>query len=385
MKSSKVRLEQIAAPENLREAFLRAARGKAHKAEVVAFRESLGAELTSLREEIMSGKVVVGCFTSFTIWEPKERRIHAPCFRERVLHHALLGPCEADFERWLIDDTYACRRGRGREMALGRAEHYARRHGWFLKLDVEKYFDSIPHVALLAEVARRFRDRRVVALWARIVGAYEKSPGRGLPIGALSSQHLANFYLGNVDRLVKETLRVPGYVRYMDDMALWADDKGELVAARHQVAGRLQEVWGLKMKENWHLQPTGRGMDFLGYRVRPNGSTLNRASRRRFVRRWRWTERALACGKLSEGEAQRRMLAAVAFVRPARNETLLRRLFSGTGHRAPTASTAAAVGTTPRRTAAPPTATGTNLATATTTSASASPSAHAHGPAGPRD
>ena len=97
MKRCKVRLDQIADADNLREAFLRAARGKGHRGEVIAFRENLAAELAALRAGILAGTVVVGQFTAFTIHEPKERRIHAPCFRERVLHHALIGPCEADF------------------------------------------------------------------------------------------------------------------------------------------------------------------------------------------------------------------------------------------------------------------------------------------------
>ena len=386
MKSCKVRLEQIAAPENLREAFLRAARGKAHSAEVIAFRARLDTELAALREELLAGTVEVGRFTAFTIFEPKERRIHAPCFRERVLHHALVGRCEADFERWLIDDSYACRRGKGREAALRRAEHYAARHEWFLKLDVAKYFDSIPHAVLLAAVERRFRDRRVVALWRRIVEAYETAPGRGLPIGALTSQHLANFYLGTMDRLAKERLRVAGYVRYMDDMALWGE-REQLREARRAMDAGLAEL-GLKLKGNWHLQPTARGMDFLGYRVGPRGSRLNRRSRRRFLRRWRGIEAARETGGIGEVQAQRRVVALAAFVRAARGETILQRVFgdtSGAGHRARTASTAAAVGPTPPRTAAPPTATTMSRATATTTSVSASPSAHVAGREGPAD
>ena len=47
-------------------------------------------------------------------------------------------------------------------------------------------------------------------------------------IGSFMSQHFANFYLGGLDRFVKETARIPGYVRYMDDMALWADDRATL-------------------------------------------------------------------------------------------------------------------------------------------------------------
>lgn len=183
MRSCQVRLEQIADPENLREAFLRAARGKGGRADVRAFRDNLDTELGRLRAEILRvgdvGPAGWGRYTRFTIFEPKERVIHAPCFRERVLHHALVGPCEADMDRWLIADTYACRRGKGRVAGLRRAEHYTRRHRWFLKLDVAKYFDSIPHDRLLAAVARRWRDARVVALWRAVMTGYAKTPGRG--------------------------------------------------------------------------------------------------------------------------------------------------------------------------------------------------------------
>jgi RNA-directed DNA polymerase len=380
MKSSPVRLEQIADPNNLREAFLRAARGKANRADVITFRERLGDELFSLRQSILAGSVQVGEFRAFTIFEPKERRIHAPCFRERVLHHAIIRLVEPYFERWLIDDVYACRRGLGREKALRRAEHYARRHGWFLKLDVAKYFDSISHARLSTLIDARFRDARVVALWKRIIGAYETNEGCGLPIGALTSQFLANFYLSRIDRLAKETLRAPGYVRYMDDMALWSDDRGQLKEGRKRIEAVLMEELGLRLKANWHLQPTARGMDFLGYRVLTNGSRLGKPARRRFLRKWHRCERALTGQVIHEKTAQTRILAMAAFARTASTDTLLSRLFGnhlGKGHRAPIASTAAAAGSTPPQTAAPPTATGTRRTTVTTTSASAPPSAQA--------
>lgn len=379
MKSSRARLEEIAEPENLREAFLLAARGKATREAVIRFRARLEPELSALREEILGGRPEVGRFSSFIIHEPKERRIHAPHFRERVLHHALLRSVEADFERWLIDDTYACRQGKGREAALRRAESFAGRHGWFLKLDIAKYFDSIPHGRLLAEIVRRFRDRRVAALWRRIVEAYATAPGRGLPIGALTSQHLANFYLGGLDRYIKEKLRIPGYVRYMDDMVCFGEREALRVAAR-EIRRFAEECLGLRLNPAMTLQPCRRGLPFLGYRVFPGGSCLKRASRRRFLRRWTAYESLFDAGSLSAGEYQRRVLALCGFVRVANRERLLDFLFGSTlddGHRARTGSTGAAPGTTPPTTRARPTATGTRRATATTTSASALPSAHA--------
>jgi hypothetical protein len=286
--------------------------------------------LMKMHEEILGGTMQLGRFSSFTIWEPKERRINAPIFPERVLHHALIGVCEADFERWSIYNSYACRKGKGREAAIRRAEYFAGRHPFFLKMDVRKYFDSIPHEVLLGKLHKRFRDPALVALWERIVNSYETKPGRGLPIGALTSQHLANFYLGRIDNMVLSELKLPGYVRYMDDMVAWGT-RDELKNARLHIEAVLKNELGLDLKGNWHLQPVRRGMAFLGYRVFPGGSTLNKMSRRRFVTKWEGIERGLEEGRLTQLQAQRSALALAAFVRVARRERVLDRLF---GYRA---------------------------------------------------
>jgi len=111
MKTCPATLEDIADPDNLRMAFLRAAKGKSTSREVVDWRENFNENMAFLRRDILSGGVDFGTFNRFTIHEPKRREIHAPVFRERVLHHALCGLCEPVFERRLVFDSYACRKG----------------------------------------------------------------------------------------------------------------------------------------------------------------------------------------------------------------------------------------------------------------------------------
>jgi RNA-directed DNA polymerase len=124
--------------------------------------------------------------------------------------------CEPVFERWLISDTFACRQGKGRLAALDRARKFAACHPFFLKLDVRRYFDSVPHDVLYRRLDRLIKDPRLLCLLHRIIGSFSTTPGRGLPIGSLTSQHFANAYLGALDRFVKERLRVTGYVRNQD-------------------------------------------------------------------------------------------------------------------------------------------------------------------------
>jgi retron-type reverse transcriptase len=334
-------LEPILERDNLRLAFYRAARGKRATPEVIAFSADLDRTLTGMADEVRAGTFVVGRYRQFVIQDPKERIITAPCFAERVLHHALVAVCEPYFERWQLFDSYACRVGKGRDAAVRRAVHFASGHGWFLKFDVRKYFDSIDHERLLAQLERRFKDRQLLDLLRLIVRGFRGELGRGLPIGSLVSQYLANFYLTPVDRLVKERLGIPGYVRYMDDVALWSNDADQLRAARSACEEALHDL-GLSFKPVPYQNRTAHGMDFLGSRVLPHRAVLNRPSRVRFRRKLRQFAVVFAAGGLSDAELQQRVTALVAFTRAAgiRSWTFRRHLLSSASVAGPEARTA---------------------------------------------
>jgi len=316
----------LAARENLRVAFWKAARGCRASPACRRFAGRLDENLESLAAELRAGDARPGRPHCFRIFEPKERVISAPPFRDRVLHHAIINVCEPHLERWLIADTSACREGKGRLRALERASRFARGQPWFLKMDVRKYFDSVSHDRLLAFLEKRFKDRRLLALLERIVRGHETSPGRGLPIGSLISQHLANFYLGWLDRWVKETLRRVGYVRYMDDFAIWGSGAGDLGAVLAKVRAFLLDELDLALKDWPYVNRTAHGMDFLGFRIFPHGRVPNRASRRRFIRRCAALASAWQRGEMSGLEFQQRTAAMIAFVREGDARYLLRRV-----------------------------------------------------------
>ena len=192
--------ERVLAYENLRLAFWRASRGKRERDETRAYRQRLDAELVRLRDGLADGSYPVGNYRTFVVYEPKERLICAAPFCERVLHHALMNVCAPLFERWLVADTFACRPGLGQTAALVRGEMLVRRYDWYLKCDIRKYFYSISHDVVAAILRRKFKDRRIVFWFLKILSTYEASPGRGLPIGNLTSQYLANLYLDPLDR-----------------------------------------------------------------------------------------------------------------------------------------------------------------------------------------
>lgn len=326
-------LEQIAEPGNLRLAFWKAARCKWGKAEVQRFATDLDQEIESLQEGLLNGDYPVGRFHRFTVHDPKKRIIHAAAFPERVLHHAIMNVCEPVFERLLIHDSYACRRGKGQWAAVEQAQQFVRAGVYFLKLDVRKYFDSIAHRELKAMLARRFRDRRLLEWFDRLIDSYETTSGRGLPIGSLTSQHMANFYLGPLDRLVKETLRRRWYVRYMDDMVIWGTTTAELRIVRDEVARFLGEELDLTLKDSPSINRTQHGMDFLGCRVFPGYAVLNGRSRRRFRRRLMSYTARFEAGAWDEATLQRHTMALLGFARQTRSWRFRRGVLEDLGQR----------------------------------------------------
>lgn len=372
--------EQIVARENLTAALWLAAKGRHTQTAVRAFIQKMDQQMEKLRAELVSGQIHCGDCQTFTIHDPKKRLITAPVFQERVLHHAIMRVCGPVLERRLTHHSYACRVGRGTYAALKAAHAAAKGGTWFVKLDVRKYFDSIDHARLRQRLARVFRERRVQDLFSLMLAAYAPHEGKGLPIGTLVSQHLANFYLSPLDNLILQEVRPRGYVRYMDDLALWVDDRNHARNARETVIAFARDTLQLEMKIAF-INRSRHGMDFLGHRVFPDRLGLNHASRRRYQRRVRELAAAWESGRLDEAEAQERAVSLTAFTQQASCLHWRRRVVAhlGGGPRATNACFAAAPGTTTAGT--PPLATGTATIRrlATTTTACVSPPAPARG------
>ena len=321
MKRATVTLEEVADYENLAAAFWRAARGKRHREDVQRFAGRLDAELNRLRTEVLAASIEVGRFDTFEIYDPKRRKIHAPCFRERVLQHALMAPIEPVIDRYLVDNTFACRKGKGHAVAVRRAQQYAGKWSWYLKMDMRSYFSSIDHGVLRQQMRRRIRGENVLQLINRIIQSFQDAPGRGLPIGALTSQHFANLYLSPLDRYLLEEIRVGGMVRYMDDVVVWDRRRSrlrEILGAAQSFAGKRLH---LEIKPSWQLQRTRCGLTFCGYRVYPQHLGLSKRRRQRYrLARQRW-ESAYLSGAIDAVGLQAGYASALAIIHGAKSLT----------------------------------------------------------------
>lgn len=293
--------------ENLLAAYMRARRGKQGRHEIATFGWRLEAKLLALREELLSGSYAHGVYRHFIVSDSKRREIQAAPFRDRVVHHAVVAALEPIFDKGFIYDTYACRVGKGTQAALARFEQFSCVSRYVLSMDISKYFASIDHAVLLSLLKRKIADARMLALCEKIIASTEDSPGRGIPIGNLTSQLFANIYLNEFDQYAKHTLHLPRYIRYMDDIAILSDDKQQLHEVKGAAAVFMRERLGLVLHpRKVQVMPLAAGVDFLGYRLFPHHRLLRKSTVVRFVAR-------LKREKLRGGGALRRIRFALGW------------------------------------------------------------------------
>ena len=208
MKRTKIDIQDIASFNNLAHAAVKAAQGKRQRPEVVCFFANFEDNLQELRNTILDGHVPCGNFKQFTIYDPKKRVIHAPCFKDRVLHHAVMNFVGPVLERAMVDSSYACRQGKGVHAAVKKA----------------------------------------------------------YPSGALPSQHFANYFLDSLDRYIMEILKARAQIRYMDDIIWWCDDCQQAKSTLAKVVEYVENNLRLKVKEkNIQINKSQRGVTYCGF------------------------------------------------------------------------------------------------------------------------
>ena len=308
--------DRVCSWKNLLLAYQKASKGKRGKPIVAVFEHKLEENLLALQNELKEKTYRPGIYVSFTIHEPKRRLISAAPFRDRVVHHALCNIIEPIFERKFISDSYVNRVGKGTHRALDRCQKFARRYRYVLQCDIKQFFPSIDHEILRGILSRPITDSDVMWLVDRIMGSgkgilseeydmvwflgdnlFAVNRPRGLPIGNLTSQFWANCYLNPFDHFVKGELGCRGYLRYVDDILLFGEDKTILWKWYKAVVERLARL-RLTLHPGTHPRPVTEGIPFLGFIVFPTHRRLKRRKVVRFRRRFGRLVRGYEAGEV---------------------------------------------------------------------------------------
>lgn len=341
-------MERIAAPEDLLAAFLRARRGKRHRAEVAWFELGLEREIFGMRDQLPEGGRRPGPYREFRVHDPVERTISAAPFRDRVVHQALCHHLEPVFEAEFLPCPFACRRGRGTHRALRAASYWSRRRPYVLHADVAKFFAGIDHEVLKSLLRRRVEDPRVLSLCETIIDGAPAPPPRiqyfrgdhlfspverrvGLPVGNLTSQWFANLLLHELDQLLAGEMKQDSYIRYMDDMLLFGESPAELRIFLGIMAERLDLLRLRLNARKTIVAPVDAGFGFLGFRIYPTHRLLLRGGVRRARRHLKRLRRLRIQGEITDREFRRSLEAWVAHARHGDTYRLRAEIFRDLG------------------------------------------------------
>lgn len=309
--------------ENLEKAFLKARKGKLDKKEVFRFFSQSHDQLVFLQNAMIDGKIKFGPFLEFIIREPKERVITVCPFPQRVIQHAIFNVLHPVFDCHLSDAVFASRQGKGTRKAICRAAELSKQFTWFLKLDVRKYFESVPHNGLKSSL----RDLPIEPEIMRVFIDLISSTGgeRGMPIGNLASQYFANHYLSMADNWFENQQGFKSrYLRYMDDMVLFSDKKEDLKILSGLAKSWFSSILGLELKPPC-LQPVSQGLPFLGFVLFREKTNWRKASKKRFKRKIFRIYQLERTGRISQHEFGVRARSLLDFAEPVSDKYAIKK------------------------------------------------------------
>ena len=311
-------------------------RGKRNKKDVQEFEFNLEDNLFQLHSELRNKTYQHSNYTSFSICDPKPRRIHKAIVRDRVLHHASFRILYPIFDKSFIFDSYSCRIRKGTHRAVNRLEKFCRKLSknkakniFALKCDVRKFFDSIDQGILLELISKKIIDKNGMWLVSKIIRSFSaadaldfrfsagggpvfggrgndrgdyKGGMRGLPLGNVTSQLFANIYLNELDQFIKHKLKIKLYLRYCDDFVILAEDE----KCFSDLVFRISKFLKNRLKLNLHpdkiiIRKYRQGVDFLGYVVLPYCRVLRTMTRRRTMKKIRIRQYNFETGLILEG------------------------------------------------------------------------------------
>jgi RNA-directed DNA polymerase len=242
------------------------------------FDEQSEAQLARLSEELQHRRYRRQAARRVWIDKPgttEKRPLGIPCVRDRTVEAALRHVLEPIFENDFAECSYGFRPGRGCREAVKRVEELlGQGYDWCVDCDLKSYFDTIPHLGLMALVRQRVVDGSVLALVEQCLkaGVMEELKGwqpteRGTPQGAVISPMLANLYLNPLDHEMERK----GWqmVRYADDLVVLCQTQAEA----EEVLNFLREWTGragltLHPTKTRIVAATNEGFDFLGWHFR---------------------------------------------------------------------------------------------------------------------
>ena len=274
-------MEAVVEKENMQRAYKRVVSNKGaagvDEMNVVELAPYLREHWPKIKEELLSGAYKPQPVRGVDIPKPGKkgtRRLGIPTVVDRLIQQAMLQRLSPIFEPGFSESSYGFRPGRSAHQAVLKAQEYARQgYQWVVDLDLEKFFDRVNHDMLMARVARKVKDKRILRIIRRFLqaGMMERglvSPRReGTPQGGPMSPLLSNIMLDDLDKELER--RGHRFCRYADDANIYVRSQRAGERVRESVTRFVRQRLKLKVNEEKSAVDRLWNRSFLGYTVLP--------------------------------------------------------------------------------------------------------------------
>lgn len=258
---------------NLKESYKRTQQAqRKYRKEAIIFDMAREKNLVQLWRELKNETYIPSDYIEFKVYEPKERVIHAPRIRDKVVQFSAHTVLQEVYYNKFIDSSYACLEERGTHRAVDKVQHNMRHckwkygDGWILKMDVAKFFYSINRDILKHILRKRIKDEKFLVLLDKIIDSSPEGE-KGIPLGNVTSQDFANIYMNEVDQYAKRFLCLKYYCRYMDDIIIVVQTKEEAQNTRDNIIKFLNEKLDLQINDKTKIFPIEQGVNAYGFKI----------------------------------------------------------------------------------------------------------------------
>ncbi|WP_407886062.1 RNA-directed DNA polymerase [Levilactobacillus sp. N40-8-2] len=281
---------KIVSYENLKLAIEEASKGKRERRNVKDVLDNMDFYIMQIQSELISHEYQPRPTHQVVIHDAvKNRLITKPKFYpDQIIQWAAMLVVQPIFLKGMYEYSVGSipKRGTalGQKMVKKWLKNDPKRTKYCLKMDIHHFYQSIDTSILKQKCRRKIKDKEALWLLDTIIDELPK----GIPIGFYSSQWFANFFLQDLDHLIKNELMVPYFVRNVDDLVLLGPNKKKLHRAERNISEYLANE-NLEVKPNWQVfRVNSRPIDFLGMRMYRDYTTLRRRNalkiRRRMVK-----------------------------------------------------------------------------------------------------
>lgn len=320
--------------DNLKESYKRTQQAhRKYRKEAIIFDMAREKNLVQLWRELKNEKYIPSNYIEFKVYEPKERIIHAPRIRDKIVQFSVHTVLQDVYYNKFIDSSYACLENRGTHRAVDKVQHNMRyckwKYGdaWILKMDVSKFFYSINRDILKQILRKKIKDEKFLALLDKIIDSSPEGE-KGIPLGNVTSQDFANIYMNEVDQYAKRFLGLKYYVRYMDDIIIVVPNKEEAQNARDKIIKFLNEKLDLKTNDKTKIFPVEQGVNAYGFKIFTTHRLVRDSSKSAMKRRIKAMDRKIQSGELTEKYVQNCINSWLGHARHSNSYNLSKKIFS---------------------------------------------------------